>query len=95
MTDQGSSNIDRALEAQILDLLEHRAPGKTICPSEAARAVAYDSGTDGDDGWRELMEPARAAAGRLVEAGEVEMTQSGEVVDPTTARGPIRLRRIR
>ncbi|HET7350563.1 MAG TPA: DUF3253 domain-containing protein [Marmoricola sp.] len=95
MTHDGSSEIDRALEAQILELLEHRAPGRTICPSEAARAVASGDGGEDDDVWRELMDPARAAALRLVEAGEVEMTQGGEVVDPATARGPVRLRRAR
>lgn len=78
--------VDRALEEQILELLAHRDPGKTICISEAARAV----GTA--EGWRELMEPARQAARRLVAAGEVVITQGGEVVDPETARGPIRVR---
>jgi hypothetical protein len=39
------------------------------------------------------MEPARDAARRLVDAGEIEMTQQGEVVDPATATGPVRLRR--
>jgi hypothetical protein len=39
------------------------------------------------------MDPARRVAARLVEAGEVEMTQGGEVVDPATAKGPVRLRR--
>jgi hypothetical protein len=97
VTHDGSSEIGRALEAQILDLLEQRARGKTICPSEAARAVAGDGDDEeaGDERWRELMEPARAAARRLVEAGDVEMTQGGEVVDPATARGPVRLRRSR
>ena len=47
------------------------------------------------DGWRELMEPARRAAARLVAAGEVEVTQGGEVVDLATARGPVRIRRVR
>jgi hypothetical protein len=28
-----------------------------------------------------------------VDAGEIEMTQHGEVVDPATASGPVRLRR--
>ncbi|NHC14455.1 DUF3253 domain-containing protein [Motilibacter sp. E257] len=60
--------------------------GATICPSEAARAV-------GGKAWRELMEPARAAARRLVAAGEVVITQGGEVVDPAAAKGPIRIRR--
>ena len=41
------------------------------------------------------MEPARRAAARLVAAGEVEVTQGGEVVDLATARGPVRIRRLR
>lgn len=80
--------IDSALEKSILALLEPLSRTGTICPSEAARAV-------NPDGWRELMEPARAAARRLVVAGEVEITQAGKVVDPSTARGPIRIRRAR
>jgi hypothetical protein len=38
------------------------------------------------------MEPARSAARRLVAAGEAEITQGGHVVDPSTAKGPIRVR---
>jgi hypothetical protein len=41
------------------------------------------------------MEPARAAARRLVANGEIQITQRGNVVDPSTARGPIRLRWVR
>ena len=40
------------------------------------------------------MEPARAAARRLVAGGQVEITQGGQVRDPSTARGPIRVRRV-
>jgi hypothetical protein len=80
-------DIDAELERTILSLLEDRAPTSTICPSDAARAV----GTA--DGWRSLMDPARNAARRLVEAGEVVITQGGEVVDLDTARGPVRIRR--
>lgn len=83
---RGVTATDRRLEQAVLDLLEARAAASTICPSEAARAV-------GGDGWRELMEPARRAARRLVAAGAVEITQKGRVVDPSTARGPIRVRR--
>jgi hypothetical protein len=80
-------DIDQRLEAAILELLARRAPTATICPSDAAREV-------GDvDSWRDLMDPARAAAARLVDRGEVEITQGGEVVDLATARGPIRIRR--
>ncbi|MFD0069587.1 DUF3253 domain-containing protein [Streptomyces sp. NPDC127574] len=39
------------------------------------------------------MELVRQAAGRLVSAGEVEITQAGRTVEPAEARGPIRIRR--
>jgi hypothetical protein len=78
--------VEQRLERTILSLLEARARTSTICPSDAARAVDAD-------GWRDLMEPARAAARRLVDRGEVVVTQGGTVVDPATARGPIRIRR--
>jgi hypothetical protein len=42
--------------------------------------------------WRRSMGKARAAARRLAAAGRVEITQRGRVVDPTTARGAIRIR---
>ncbi|MFG2752453.1 DUF3253 domain-containing protein [Streptomyces xanthophaeus] len=84
-------DTDRRLERAILELLERRGPTATLCPSDAARAVHAGDG----DGWRALMEPARRAARRLVAAGEVEITQAGRVVEPTRARGPIRIRRVR
>ena len=84
----GVDDADRALERRIVALLDERAAGASICPSEAARAV-------GAEEWRELMEPARRAARRLVDAGTVEITQGGRAVDPSTARGPIRIRRVR
>jgi hypothetical protein len=74
---------DRAEQA-ILDLLAARTG--TICPSDAARAIWPDV-------WRDRMDEVRAAAGRLVDRGEVEITQKGEVVDLATAKGPIRIRR--
>jgi hypothetical protein len=74
------------IETTIRELLERRGPGKTICPSDAARALG------GDDAFRPLMEPVRAAARAMVDRGELEITQSGRVVDPERARGAIRLR---
>jgi hypothetical protein len=79
--------VDVALEDAIRRLLDQRARGATICPSEAARLVQPDD-------WRSLLEPARRAARRLVERGEVEITQGGQVVDPSRARGAIRIRRV-
>ncbi len=77
--------VDVALEDTIRALLAERARGATICPSDAARQVDPER-------WRDLMEPARAAARRLVNAGVVEITQGGRVVDPSSAKGPIRVR---
>lgn len=77
---------DATLRATILDLARQRGPTKTICPSDAARAV-------GGDDWRDLMDDARDTARDLARAGEVEITQKGEVLDPDAAwRGPIRIR---
>ena len=76
---------DRDLEDAILSLLAARARGASICPSEAARRI-------GGEDWRAWMEPARAAARRLVARGAIEITQGGRAVDPSRARGPIRLR---
>ena len=78
---------DQALEDAIVQLLDQRSAGSSICPSEAARLVA------GSDDWRALMEPARRAARRLVASEVVVITQGGHVVDPSTAKGPIRIRR--
>jgi hypothetical protein len=82
------TDVDRELEASILGLLDQRAATATICPSESARAI-------GGEDWRDLMEPARRAARRLVARGEIDITQGGSVVDPSTAKGPIRLRKRR
>ena len=80
---------DRALEAAILELLAERGRDKTICPSEAAKLVG---GKETRRDWEGLMEPARAAARRLVANGTIVITQHGKVVDPATAKGAIRLR---
>ena len=78
-------STDQARDA-ILELLAARAAGRTICPSEAARSLG------GDDGFRPLMPLVREAAASMADAGELEVTQGGEVVDPRDARGTMRLR---
>jgi phage terminase large subunit-like protein len=82
---------EATVEAKILELLECRDAGKTICPSEVARAMA---GSDKRSDWQPLMEATRAAARRLEEAGQIVITQHGRVVDPARAQGPIRLRKV-
>ena len=80
---------DRALEAAIVSLLEARSASATICPSEAVRVVFPE--LPGSE-LCSHMEAARQAARRLIAAGDLEMLQRGHVVDPSTARGPVRLR---
>ncbi len=77
------SDLDRRLEARIEEMLATRSG--TMCPSEVARAES--------DEWRDLMEPVRAAARRLEARGLLVFTQGGRVVDSSTAKGPVRLRR--
>jgi hypothetical protein len=74
------------LRRAILALAAERAPDKTICPSDAARAV-------GGQRWRDLMDDARETARELARSGRVEISQRGTVLDPDAAwRGPIRIR---
>jgi len=73
------------LTAAVRTLAGHRSPDRTICPSDAARAV-------GGDRWRSLMQPTREVARRLARAGQVQITQRGSVLDPEREwRGPIRI----
>ncbi|MGY1834926.1 DUF3253 domain-containing protein [Blastococcus sp. SYSU DS0510] len=81
-------DVGAELERTIGELLGQRRAEASLCPSEAARALD-------PEGWRDLMPEARRAAGRLADAGTVEVTQGGEVVDVRTARGPVRIRRPR
>jgi hypothetical protein len=86
--DQTDDGRRERLRSAIRALATHRAPDRTTCPSDAARAV-------GGEDWRRLMPITREVAAELVEAGEVEVLQKGEVVDLATASGPIRIRRTR
>jgi hypothetical protein len=82
----GLSEADLRLEDRLRSLL--RAAPRGVGDVEVARAV------DAED-WRAQLEPVRRAARRLVAAGEAEMVQGGRVVDASTARGPVTVRRPR
>jgi hypothetical protein len=81
-TSDGSTAIARTIRR----LLRARGAGKTICPSEVARALAPDD-------WRRRMPAVRAEIVRLADRNEVMVMQRGAVVDPRTARGAIRIAR--
>ncbi len=81
---------DPAIAAKILELLDARADGATICPSDAARALAH-----GDEAaWRALMPQVRRVADDLKARGLVRITaHGGELASAQDAKGPIRLGR--
>lgn len=72
------------MRAAILEAVAARGPGRSLCPSEVARALAAAD-------WRRLMPAIRAEAAALAEEGRIAVTQGGRKVDPRAARGPIRL----
>lgn len=80
----GSIHAPEAIEAAIFDTLRSRAPGKTICPSEAARRLSPDN-------WRPLMSRVRAVAADLAEAGQLVVLRKGRPVERAAIRGVIRL----
>ena len=74
------------IAAEILHRCAVRGPGKTICPSEVARALV-----DGEATWRTMMPAVRAAAVALARSGKIVVLQKGMPVDASCARGPMRL----
>lgn len=82
MTDQD------AIAAEILRQTDAVGAGKSICPSEVARALA-----SGEEAWRRLLGPVRAAALRLAREGRIAVLRKGKAVEPSgEVRGVIRLR---
>lgn len=74
-------------EQEILDLLRQRGSDKTICPSELLE--------EQDKSDKVKMEMVRISARHLVNKGLVQICQQGKVIDPSTAKGPIRIKLIR
>jgi hypothetical protein len=73
------------VESAIFEVLASRDAGKTICPSQAARALDAE-------GWRRLMPQVRATAVGLARQGRLVITRHGKPADPDTFKGVYRLR---
>lgn len=78
-----------AIEAMILALTAARGPGKSICPSDVARAL-HPASLDKD--WHPLLPAVRRAASLLALAGQIDILRKGQAVDPLGVKGVIRLR---
>lgn len=77
--------LEARATATIRSLLRKR-DGATICPSDVARVV-------GGERWRDLMPEVRRIAASLAQSGTVVVTQRGEPIVATEAKGPVRIAR--
>ena len=73
------------IQDEILRQLAGREPGKSICPSEVARALRPEA-------WQPLMGPVRQAAVALAREGRLEVLRKGRPAALEELRGVIRLR---
>ena len=77
-----------AIAEEILRQTAVCGTGSSVSPNDVARALA-----PGEEAWRSLLGPIRAAAIRLARAGRIEVLRKGKPVDPQAEiRGVIRLR---
>ena len=72
----------------VLQLCAARGAERSICPTEAARALAGEASED----WRRHLPEVRAAAVALARAGRLEILRKGRPIPPDEMRGVIRLR---
>lgn len=78
--------VESQLEDAIRGLLDARGVGVSVSTVEAAKKV-------GGPRWRSLTIPARRAAHRMMQTGELEITHTKGTVDVLRANLPVRVRR--
>lgn len=79
----GTSGLRAELSRQIGAL----APGKSLCPSDIARAL----GGSHPDQWSRLMPGVRREAIEMAKSGLLVILRKGKVADPDDFRGVYRL----
>ena len=72
-------------EAAILDLLSKLAPGKSIGPEEAARAMD-------PEGWHRALPRVKEAAKGMARAGTLVILRHNKPADPDRFKGVWRMR---
>ncbi|WP_210484307.1 DUF3253 domain-containing protein [Microvirga antarctica] len=75
------------IETAMLAMVAAKGPGRTVGPTDVARAI----GGDKPDGWGPLMQPVRAVAVRLMKEGRLTILRKGRPVDPDDFKGVYRL----
>ncbi len=73
-----------AIREEILRQVAARGAGKSICPSEVARALEPEA-------WRPLMGAVRREAAALAATGQLDILRKGKPIAPEAMRGVIRL----
>ncbi len=81
---------DDPLAQTILALCAALGPGKSICPTDAAKAFARAREED-DLAWRGHLSQVRARAVALSRAGRLVIYRKGKPVDPDDFRGVYRI----
>jgi hypothetical protein len=81
---------DDPLAQTILSLCVAAGPGKTICPTDAAKAFARSREED-DLAWRSHLTQVRSRAVGLARAGRLVIYRKGKPADPDDFRGVYRL----
>jgi hypothetical protein len=81
---------DDPLAQTILALCAAHGPGKSICPTDAAKAFARAREED-DLAWRGHLSQVRARAVALSRAGRLVIYRKGKPVDPDDFRGVYRI----
>ena len=74
----------------ILALCAERTNAKTICPTDAAKAIAAATG-GGDLAWRGFLQRVRGIAIALARQGQLVVYRKGKPVDPDDFCGVYRL----
>ena len=88
MENQTATRPDSAaIETILLRMVAERGLGKSVDPTEAARAL----GGDHPDQWGPLMQPIRRVAVALAEQGRLVILRKGKPVDPRDFKGVYRL----
>jgi uncharacterized protein DUF3253 len=80
----------RPLEMVIVSLCNDARHGRTVCPTDAAKAYAAARG-EGELAWRSYLHQVRRAAVGLALAGKLVIYRKGKMVDPNDFRGVYRL----
>lgn len=80
--------MSETIEDLVLRLVRERGAGKTICPTEAAKAAAEQRG---EDDWQSRLPGVRDAAVRLATRGAAAIYRKGKPVDPDDFKGVYRI----